>query len=93
MNFLAIIKLVIQLMPLIEQLVAQAETLFPQAGAGAHKLEVVKSAIGTAYTTANGAEGAFEQVWPTINGVVTSIVAAKNAIAGGSAGATAAAGA
>lgn len=93
MNFIAIIKLVIQLLPMIEQLVAQAEALFPQSGTGAQKLDVVKTAIGSAYTVASGAEGAFEEVWPTINGVVNSIVAAKKAIAGGSAAATAAAGA
>lgn len=80
MNFLAIIKLVLQLLPLITQLVAAAEDLFPQAGSGAHKLAVVKGALETAYTTGTEAEGSFEQVWPAINNVVTNIVAGAKAI-------------
>lgn len=85
MSFLAIIKLVLQLLPVIEQLVSAAEDLFPQAGTGAHKLEVVKGALATAYSTGNAVEGSFEQIWPTVNNVVANIVAAKKAIAGGAA--------
>lgn len=85
MSFLAIVKLVLQLLPLIEQIVQAAEDLFPQQGTGVHKLAVVKGALETAYTTGNQVEGSFEQVWPTINNVVSNIVAAKKALAGGAA--------
>lgn len=85
MSFLAIVKLVLQLLPLIEQIVQAAEDLFPQQGAGAQKLSLVKGALETAYSTGNAVEGSFEQIWPTVNNVVTNIVAAKRALQGGAA--------
>lgn len=79
----AIISMLVQLLPIVQQLVGAAEALFPQSGAGAQKLDFVKNALGTAYTTANTTQVAFEHVWPTVNGAITTIVAAGKAIKAG----------
>lgn len=85
MAILSILSLIVHLLPLVAQLVQQAEAVFPEQGSGAHKLELVRSTLEAAYTTANTTETAFHQVWPALNGAISATVAGYKAIKGGSA--------
>lgn len=82
MSFLAIIHAVIEVLPLLLQLVTIAENAFPHPGAGAQKLDLVKTALSTAYSTASAGEGVFDQLWPILSNIVGSIVAARKTLAG-----------
>jgi hypothetical protein len=84
MNFIAIlqaIKLVFSLLPMIHDAVNQIETLFPQGGIGAQKLDMVKGVIEKALSAYGVAEGTFGAVWPMISGLIAQFVAIKNASA------------
>lgn len=78
-TFIAIITLVTQLIPLVLQIIASVEAAFPQGGQGKAKLDMVKGTLEQAFNSITDAKVTFEQVWPTLNSLVTSIVALKNA--------------
>lgn len=78
-NFLAIIQIVVQLLPLITQVVQSIEQAMPQGGQGAQKLEMVRATLQAAYTAAGDVTIAFEKVWPAIATTVSGLVAMYNA--------------
>jgi hypothetical protein len=88
MNFLAILKLIVQMLPIIHAAVDQIDDVFPASGQGTDKLALLKtmieksiaiSDVGSAFA-ANPA-WSFEMIWPLISGTVANVVATKKAIA------------
>jgi hypothetical protein len=85
MNFLAIMQLITQLLPIIHSTVDQVETIFPQSGKGAEKLALVKNVVETAIDVSDigqamaqaGRDAPSATVWPIVSGVIGSIVAMK----------------
>lgn len=78
-KLIGIIRLVATLLPLVAQLVDAAEAALPAAGQGAQKLAMVRSALESALAIGGQVGVAFESVWPTLQGIIGAIVAARNA--------------
>lgn len=78
MSYLAYIKLILSLLPLILEVVSAIEKSLPQSGQGAAKLALVKNAIQAAYDASKDATAKFDEIWPTIQKVVESTVALFN---------------
>jgi hypothetical protein len=77
-NFIALAKTVLSLLPVIIQAVQAVEAALPAQGQGAAKLELVKSTLQAAFATATDAVGTFEGLWSTLQPVVSSVVAFMN---------------
>lgn len=68
------------LLPLLVQSVKVIEDMFPASGMGAQKLEMVRSTLEKAYAASGEMHVAFEQIWPTLNAVINSIVALQKLV-------------
>lgn len=75
MNFLAILKTLVTLLPTIIQAIQALETALPESGQGAKKLEALKTVVQSAYSVANDTSLAFESLWPAISTTVSALVA------------------
>lgn len=64
---LANLKLIVQLLPLIIQLMKQAEELLPQSGKGAEKLALVRSWL-------EAAAGGLDELWPSLEKIISVTV-------------------
>jgi hypothetical protein len=80
MNFLTILKIALSLLPIIHDAVDQVETLFPQGGKGAAKLEMVKSIIENTLAVSDSAGATMQVVWPVVSGMIAQIVSIKKLI-------------
>jgi hypothetical protein len=78
-QFLAIIKMVAQLYPVLMQIIKSIEDAMPDPGQGPAKLALVKATLENAYNTMGDAKVKFESVWPTLQMVVGAMVATFNA--------------
>lgn len=78
MNFLAILKLVISLLPTIIEAIKTIEAALSQSGAGAEKLSLLKTILQSAYNTSNDSMIQFDKVWPVIQSSVGGIVTVFN---------------
>lgn len=77
-NFVATVKLVLSLLPLILDVVKAVEAALPQAGQGAQKLALVRTTLQAAFTVAGDAVASFEQVWPALEKTVGAVVGLFN---------------
>lgn len=77
-NFLAIIQILNVLMPLLHTAIATVEAAIPQGGKGAVKLAAVKAMLEAAFNSVNHATVKFEQVWPTLEAMITVMVKTLN---------------
>lgn len=78
-SVLSIIQAVVQLLPTILNIVQAVEAIMPAGTPGAAKLDTAKNLIQSAYATVQSTTTTFEQVWPSINAVITAVVAAHKA--------------
>lgn len=67
------------LLPLILQLVRQLEEAIPDTGRGAEKLAQIRDILQRVFGTLTGLTVTFEQLWPTVQALITGLVAAFNA--------------
>ena len=79
---LAIFGFINAALPLIEQLVSGIESLFPQSGQGASKLQTVVGAVQQVAKAANMTETAVANMVPAVQHTVNGIVTLKNATGG-----------
>lgn len=79
MNYLALVKLIVSLLPVLIEAVKAVEAAIPQSGQGQAKLAAVQSILGAAWKASSDATVAFEQVWPALSAAVSAVVAAFNA--------------
>lgn len=73
-----ILTLVNQLFPLLIQTVKMVEQAFPQGGQGAAKLEMVRKALEDAFQTVTDVQVSFDQMWPTLKGMIDMAVKIYN---------------
>lgn len=78
MKFIEAIKLVLSLFPVIVQAVKTVEEMFPAGGLGAEKLAIVREMLEAAYAMATDISGAFEQIWPTVQKIIDTVVGIFN---------------
>ena len=79
MNWIAIAKIVIELLPTLIEAVQAIETALPQSGQGKEKLALVRGVLEAAYNAGGTALGSFEAVWPALQGAVSAVVSTLNA--------------
>lgn len=79
-NYLQIVKAAVGLLPVVIEAIKALEAAMPEEGAGAQKLEIIKTTIAKAYDNASDAVGTFESIWPVLSTMVGAIVAAYNAL-------------
>ena len=77
-NYIAIIKLVLSLLPLILDTVKAVEAALPQSGQGAQKLALVRVTLQAAFDAAGNAVASFEQVWPALEKTIAAVVGVFN---------------
>jgi hypothetical protein len=87
MNFFAILKLIIQLLPVIHLAVDQIDDMFPASGHGAQKLALVKTILEKAIAISDVGEAfgknpswTFDSIWPMLSGIIANIVSTKKAV-------------
>lgn len=85
MKFFTIIRTLIELMPLVIELVKMAEEAIPDKDAGGkstgeQKLIFVRQQLEAAYAVAKDTNLKFEELWPALERQIKAIVAAFNAV-------------
>jgi len=85
MKFFLIIKTMIEMLPLIVELIKIAEQTIPDKddggkSTGEQKLIFVRSQLETAYKMATDTTLQFEQLWPALEAQIKALVAAYNAV-------------
>lgn len=75
MNFFAIIKLAIQLIPILQAIIIAIQQAFPNS-AGSDKLAIARTMLQTAAQAAPDIEAEFETVWKLAEPLIASIVLA-----------------
>ena len=75
---LSIVRTVVDLLGATVEAIKAVEAAIPQSGAGAAKLEAVRTILQTAYSVADATAPAFDAIWPTLQAVAGNIVAAFN---------------
>lgn len=78
MQFVAIIKIVLQLLPLIIEAVKAIEAAFPQGGNGAVKLDALRSMIEAGYKAGSDVVVSFDSLWPVLQSTISSVVSIAN---------------
>lgn len=79
-SFVTIIKVALQLLPLIIEAIKAIEAAMPAGGNGAAKMEVIKTTVQSAMEVAKTTETTFEAVWPTISAMSSGVVSLFNAV-------------
>lgn len=74
MQYIALIKTIISLLPLVIQAVQTIESALPEGGNGAAKLALLKGIIESAYKHATDVSLDFDAIWPAISSVVGKVV-------------------
>ena len=77
-KFLETVKIVVALYPILMETVKRLEEALPEPGHGPKKLEQLKAILAASYDKMDDAKMKFEEVWPSINMVVTAIVTMLN---------------
>ena len=78
MQYIAMIKVVLSLLPAIIEAVKAIEAAFPASGQGPYKLEMVRAIIQAAYDAGSGAVAQFDEVWPAIKPAIDNVVGFMN---------------
>ena len=67
------LKLIVQLLPLVIQLLKQAEELLPEKGKGAEKLNLVRAWL-------EAASGGIDDLWPSLEKLIAVTVSFFNQV-------------
>jgi len=79
MQFIAILKLIISVLPLIITAIKLIEDAMPGTGKGEEKLIAARAIIESAYQASTDASVKFDAVWPVMKKTISGLVAAFNA--------------
>jgi hypothetical protein len=77
-QFFAILKVAMQLLPMVTEMVKAIENAVPANGQGAAKLEMVRKMLESAYGQAQDASVQFSAIWPVLSSMVGGIVTLYN---------------
>lgn len=72
-QFLAIIALINQLLPLIRETVKTLEALFPQSGTGASKKEMLMQILSNAAEQSGTLKATYEAAKPTLMAIIDTV--------------------
>lgn len=78
-QIIAILQIVVQLLPIVKTFIMAVEEAVPATGQGAAKIQMVKDMTANAFKAVDTVQATFEQVWPLMQVMVTSLVAMYNA--------------
>lgn len=78
MQFIAIIKAALALLPVIIEAIKALEAAMPESGAGSAKLGVIRATLDAGYEKAADTVGTFDQIWPVLEKMIAAVVAAYN---------------
>lgn len=78
MQWLTIIKIVLQLLPLLIDSIKTLEAALPESGLGASKLAIIRSTVETAYALGSEYTVKFDALWPALEKVIGTIVGTMN---------------
>lgn len=78
MKFLELLKLLVQLTPLVIEAIRVVESEIPGEGKGAQKLDLVRAMLESAYKAASDISQSFESIWPALKSVIDQMVAVFN---------------
>lgn len=78
MNYLAVIKTVLAMLPLVIQAIQALEAAMPGSGNGSAKLAVIKETLSSAYKVSTDAVGTFDQLWPVLQTMIGAVVSGFN---------------
>jgi hypothetical protein len=73
-----IVTILISLQPILDQAITATESLFPTAGSGPSKLEIVKAHMKAAFDAVALGFATFDQVWPYFAQIAGIIVSVRN---------------
>jgi len=79
MQFLAILKLIITILPLLIDAVKAIEDAIPGQGKGEMKLAAIRTVVESAYEAADEALPKIESFWPVIQKTISGLVSIFNA--------------
>lgn len=79
MQYLIIVKALIELLPIVVQIIKMIEETIPDRNVGTQKLEIARTMIQSAYTTATTYTFAFDQLWPMLQPIINATVATVKA--------------
>jgi hypothetical protein len=79
MQFLNTLKIILDLIPMIINVIKAIEEAIPGHGAGEQKLAMVRGVIEAGYKAGKDAVMSFEQIWPILETTIKTIVAGLNA--------------
>jgi len=77
-KFLAIVKTLVSLLPLLIEAIKAVEEAIPGKGAGEAKLAAVRAMLEASYAVANDLGLTFAELWPAIEKTVAGLVGALN---------------
>lgn len=78
MTFIARAQILLGLMPVLIGTIKAVEDAIPGTGHGEQKLAAVRAALENAYAGASDAAEEFEKIWPSIAGIVKTLVGIFN---------------
>jgi hypothetical protein len=78
MQYIAIIKAVLSLLPILIEVIKAIEAAFPQSGQGAAKLEAVRATVASAYAQASDTTVKFDVLWGPLQTAIGAFVALAN---------------
>jgi len=79
MQFLAVLKAFMQLLPIIHEMIDKYEILFPGNGQGSKRLAAVKAAVQGAIVVGDNGSTLFNALWPIIEKEIAEAVSFKKA--------------
>lgn len=68
------------LVPVVRELIDDAEKLFPEGGKGSDKLAAVKAGLEAFWAQVSGDAAVLMTAWPTIQAFIGGLVAVRNAL-------------
>jgi hypothetical protein len=80
MKFLQIVRILLEMLPIIIQTIKAVEEAIPGQGKGEAKLALVRSALEAAYEISNDLDFSFETLWPQIKVIIDKTVSVFNTI-------------
>jgi len=78
MKFLQIVRILLEMLPIVIQTIKAVEEALPGQGKGEAKLALVRSALEAAYAIADDVEFSFENLWPQIKFIIDKTVGIFN---------------
>jgi hypothetical protein len=78
MKFLQIVRMLLELLPIVIQTIKAIEEALPGQGKGEAKLALVRSALEAAYAVSDDVELSFDTLWPQLKFIIDKTVAVFN---------------